>query len=361
MKNKYLTPAKYYRGLQDIFLYRLKNKYPLKKQTNKRIYIFGVPMHGNLGDQAIIYAQLEFLKNVAPEYEIKLIHEDMEKAASEALLHIIGKDDIVAVPGGGNMGDVWWKYEEEREFVVETFKDLSNKIISFPQSYNFTDTDEGIRLKNRANAIYSYPKNLYVFARESLSYKNIEHNFNLKNKIGFVPDIVLSLDKRNPNIERTNALVILRSDKEIMKNSLKDELIFNFREKFSNVINSDTVSSYIPNIISQRTRNKLLSKKWNEFSGAKLVITDRLHGMIFAYITGTPAIVFDNQNHKVKNSYKDWLNDVDFIHFADDYQLEELEEIITNYMNTEKFMGSVSQNINEAAYSDLIKLFQDNL
>ena len=34
-------------------------------------------------------------------------------------------------------------------------------------------------------------------------------------------------------------------------------------------------------------------------------MTDRLHGMIFSVITGTPCIVFDNFNSKIKNAYMD--------------------------------------------------------
>ncbi|MBC9722863.1 MAG: polysaccharide pyruvyl transferase family protein [Lactobacillus sp.] len=360
MINKYLNPSKYYRGIQDVFLRILQVKYPLGKSNKKRIYLFSVPLHDNLGDQAIVYAQLEFLKNVAPNYEIKIIYEGLYDSAIEKISGRLQKDDIIAIHGGGNMGDVWENYEVERQFIVSAFASTTNKIISFPQSYNFTSTIKGDTLRNQAKNVYSKASNLLLFARESLSLKNMTNNFTVKNHIGFVPDIVLSLDKRNINISRTNIMTILRSDRELLENKTKDKILKYLNENYTNVIKSDTTTGYIPNIVSNRTRNKLLNSKWQEFSSSKIVITDRLHGMIFAYITGTPAIVFDNQNHKVRNSYNDWLNDVDYIHFADDYSNDELEKLITKYTDTSNFMGKVSGLVNDSSYAKLIDAFQLN-
>lgn len=56
-----------------------------------------------------------------------------------------------------------------------------------------------------------------------------------------------------------------------------------------------------------------------EFASAKLVITDRLHGMIFAALTQTPCIVLGNYNHKVKGTYE-WLQELPYICFADTVQ-----------------------------------------
>lgn len=114
-------------------------------------------------------------------------------------------------------------------------------------------------------------------------------------------------------------MTVLRSDREILLNQSKTDIVQFVSQTFTNINKSDITADSILNIISNKRRDKLLTNKWLEFSSSKVVITDRLHGMVFAYITGTPAIVFDNKNHKVKNSYIDWLNDVDYIHFADEY------------------------------------------
>ncbi len=43
-------------------------------------------------------------------------------------------------------------------------------------------------------------------------------------------------------------------------------------------------------------RMEELNSKFAEFLSSGLVITDRLHGMIFAAITGTPCIALDNKS-----------------------------------------------------------------
>ena len=45
--------------------------------------------------------------------------------------------------------------------------------------------------------------------------------------------------------------------------------------------------------------------------------------MIFAAITGTPCLAFDNATHKVRGVYK-WINKLDYIRLArDDESIEE--------------------------------------
>lgn len=356
--NKYLNPVKYYKKIQYILLRISVYKFSFRSNKTKTIYLFGVPLHNNLGDQAIVNAQISFLNKFLPEYNIEIIYEGLYNLAAKKILANLQKDDVIAIPGGGNMGDVWEAYEIERENIISKFKDTGNKIISFPQSYNFTKTEKGNALKERANNIYSKSDNLTIFARESLSFEKMKNNFNVKNQIEFVPDIVFSLNKRNYDVVRQNIMTVLRSDRELLPNQSKADILHYVNKTYTKVYSSDTITNFIPNIISNNRRDTLLKDKWLEFSASKIVITDRLHGMIFAYITGTPAIVFDNQNHKVKNSYNDWLSDVEYIHFADDYSAAELQNLIRKYMNIDNFMGEPSNLINDSSYDALISSFQ---
>lgn len=41
-------------------------------------------------------------------------------------------------------------------------------------------------------------------------------------------------------------------------------------------------------------------------------MTDRLHGMIFAFITRTPAIVIPNSNFKIRGCFQ-WIKDCGYI------------------------------------------------
>ena len=55
----------------------------------------------------------------------------------------------------------------------------------------------------------------------------------------------------------------------------------------------------------------------NAFRHTELVITDRLHGMIFSAITGTPCIVINSKSPKVRGCYE-WIRHLDYIQFCDD-------------------------------------------
>lgn len=69
-----------------------------------------------------------------------------------------------------------------------------------------------------------------------------------------------------------------------------------------------------------------------------VLVTDRLHGMIFAYITGTPCIVMDNKTNKVFGVYEEWLSDVDWI-----YQLK-------NTLNTSDLIPFINSVKNSSDY-----------
>mgnify|MGYP002520369981 CR=1 FL=1 len=60
----------------------------------------------------------------------------------------------------------------------------------------------------------------------------------------------------------------------------------------------------------------VLIQKLVQFSRAKVLVTDRLHGMVFAAITGTPCIVLSNYNHKVKGTYE-WIRYLPYIRYAE--------------------------------------------
>lgn len=57
--------------------------------------------------------------------------------------------------------------------------------------------------------------------------------------------------------------------------------------------------------------------KLEERASSKLLITDRLQGMVFAAITGTPCIVLNNNHYKVKGTYE-WISTLDYIEYVAD-------------------------------------------
>ena len=61
--------------------------------------------------------------------------------------------------------------------------------------------------------------------------------------------------------------------------------------------------------------------------------------MIFAAITGTPCVVLGNSNHKIEESYNNWLHDIQYITFIKDNNkdkiIKEIERLkITDFTSS---------------------------
>ena len=79
--------------------------------------------------------------------------------------------------------------------------------------------------------------------------------------------------------------------------------------------------------------NKKLFERLNKISEYKLCITDRLHGLIFSYITNTPCIAFNNIDNKVEGTAK-WLENVEWIYMAKEKDdIDSIKLIIDKYLS----------------------------
>ena len=73
---------------------------------------------------------------------------------------------------------------------------------------------------------------------------------------------------------------------------------------------------FVPYAVPAEVREFEVERKFDEFRRARLVITDRLHGMIFAAITGTPCIALNNSSGKVEGVWSLWLRHLDYVKFV---------------------------------------------
>lgn len=70
-------------------------------------------------------------------------------------------------------------------------------------------------------------------------------------------------------------------------------------------------------IVPITKRQKSILVKIEELSKAKLVVTDRLHTMVFSLLAGTPCIAFDNSTHKVVGVSNTWLQSMSGLRVID--------------------------------------------
>lgn len=324
-----------------------------KYNNNKQNIVVALAAdYGNLGDVAITYAQSKFLQDLFPEANI--IDFQISKTFSEikSLKSVIKPNDIITLVGGGNTGDRYDDIEYCRQFIIKQFP--RNKIISFPQTVDFSDTKYGVKALNKAVKVYSQHEGLILSAREKKSYDKYKKNFE-KNEIIFAPDIVLYLDKTRSQYNREGVMLVLRDDKEKSINSDEGEKLFNKLNKDFNVKINDTHIK--KNDLSVEDRKKELDNMWKNFKKSGLVITDRLHGMLFSVITKTPCIAIDNTNKKVSGVYNAWLKDCEYIKLIKDFDQKNIFDCSKDILNKNI---AYKKSSFEDEYEDLILSIKAN-
>lgn len=305
----------------------------LKKNISITVYLFfpygrkvlipGTPKHENLGDSAIVIAQKKFLEKCGiSAARIKEVTFPEYKQNSKLLQKLINTNVVITQLGGGNMGDQWIEEEKlHRELLINFPK---NTEIIFPQTVYYTSTDFGEDEKQKSIKYYNGRKNLILFAREKKSYELMKSIYSVV-PIFLVPDIVLSASQDTFGVQtqkREDILLCLRNDVEKSMTSDEQLYIESYlkRQRYSFKI----TDMYSGCTVTKENRNDCVRRKMEEFAAARLVITDRLHGMVFAAITETPCLVFGNYNYKVEGTYE-WIKYLPYIRFV--RSTDEMEKV----------------------------------
>lgn len=318
-----------YRHLKYIINNLLLRSIPVKATSSKdKIFVFGIPQYLNYGDLAIACAEDRFLLKNFPNKEIINIPEPSTDVQLRYLKKRISRNDVITISGGGNMGDAYSFQDQMRIKLFNAFP--NNRIISFPQSTSYNVQDSSSTFFKLKNALLN-TNDTYIIARDKYSFEFMKNNFPSNVHVLLTPDIVLSLEFTS-TLERSSVVTaFLRKDGEKLKNNRLKNLITKLNKQYT-VQFSDTEEPYWKYVINDNNRQEFVNNKLIEFATSKLVITDRLHGMIFSIITGTPAIVFDNANHKIRHAYEDWFSRIPYIYYADN-----VSDLLKT---TEKIMGS---------------------
>lgn len=325
----------------------LKYKKMCKRSGKTEFLIFNTPIHGNIGDHAIIYAEYKMLeKEKIKAFEIPTFQEEYY---FDYIKNNVSEDAVIAITGGGFIGSQWMTEENLVNKVIQTFK--KHKIIIFPCTIFFKEDKFGKEELEKSIKIFNNAENLNIFARESKTYefaKNVYKNANVL----LVPDIVLSLEKQDLNKERKGILFCLRKDVEGVVSEKDKNSLYEIVSKIdTDIKNTDTVVNYS---IKPKNRKREIEEKIEEFSNAKVVITDRLHGMIFAVITNTPCIVLGNYNYKVKGVYDNWINGkVNNVIFVEN--INQIPEYIAELNNVK------NENKVKFDFKEIINVLEENI
>ncbi|MCD7818862.1 MAG: polysaccharide pyruvyl transferase family protein [Lachnospiraceae bacterium] len=301
----------------------------LKQPTDQKVYLLGTPVHTNLGDSAIVLAERFFLEQCG--FDIKQIKEitttEYDKATKQVMKYACANNRFLCCwHGGGNMGDQWIQEELFRRRAMEQLS--PNKMVIFPQTLYYTDTEQGNLEKEHSVSYYDRTE-ITLTARDMPSYERMVALYP-NARVLAVPDIVLSIKAEDFGVKsqsRKSVVLCFRRDIEC---AVSDDI----KSKVVEYLSAHDIAYYVTDThwrenVTKENRAECVMAKLEEFAKAKLVVTDRLHGMVFSAITGTPCIVFDNNNHKVKGTY-DWISYLPYIQFAESF--EEAKQYIPQMM-----------------------------
>lgn len=277
------------------------------------IWFIATPRHGNLGDHAIVESQYAFFADMGLSSRIAELSREEYLLVRESLPRLFRPADCIVIDGGGNIGTLWIEEEKKMRDIISRFP--RNPIFIFPQTAYFEDTEWGKAELRESVRVYSSHADLTVFCRDTGTYDLFCRSFP-KVRALYVPDIVLYRSREMHLPRGEQVLLCMRTDKEQTAESRAAQDAVRACLETSGIA-FDFCSTVTEYDIGKCARAKELQAFLKKLSGARFVVTDRLHGMLFCAVTGTPCIALDNVSRKVSGGYA-WLSHLPYIRLCAD-------------------------------------------
>ncbi|MDY3918786.1 MAG: polysaccharide pyruvyl transferase family protein, partial [Candidatus Limivivens sp.] len=301
------------------------------KEMKKRIFLFLSPQYLNYGDHAIALSEIEHFQKSFPEIQTIEINYSFFEFWTDRVQKAISPMDVIVITGGGYIGSLWEDNEKAVERIVEMFP--NNKIIFAPQTIFFLPDQNGREDRERLKCLLRNHGNFFFCLRDMASCQQMKTmGFQEGKDYRLIPDFVLFLESIEiKKMGGGGILVCMRNDKEAEKGR---------REKIIDTISENYTGQYTCTDMSKDhveipvwMRKKVVGKKFEQFAKSDVVVTDRLHAMLFAAYTGTPCVAFDNVNGKVRGVYE-WIRELNYVKIATDPS--DMLELIHQVRKTEK-------------------------
>lgn len=322
----------------------------LRKKGKPIFLIISTPQHGNLGDEALKFGEIKFVNKYFSDYSLFLLPLDDLYVLSR-LVKFTSGNDIIALHAGGNIGTLYPGIQKIQMHALSLLKD--KKVIIFPQTFYFSDTDFGRLEIKRTYQVLKNISKLVVFVRDAYSKKFILDNFKGID-VRLMPDIALFLDpKVSVNNKRHGAMTLLRKDSEkTLSAKDKDVILTALEDKYQDILESD-MHLYYDGLTEKASKDAVINQL-KKIASVELVITDRLHGMLFCALTNTPCIVIKSKSPKIQGVYQ-WIKDNTYIELVDD--LEKLPETIAR-ITSQKGL-TLNRNQIDRKFAEMSKIIKE--
>lgn len=278
-------------------------------RCKKRIILFDTANHDNLGDHAIAMAEKQFAQRCLPDHGVIEIPGGNILRHTSIYRAFIRKTDVVTIAGGGFLGSLWEFEEQIVQCVLNNFSD--NKIVIFPQTFYVEENDRTFMDSHKG---YLAHKNLLICLRDEKSCNRLTALApSMKDKIFYMPDMVCGLSVEADTVQRKGIAICFREDIECVVDAGERKRLEQYLQALGEPI--EKISTLENRFIAHWEREEKVNAKLKCIASKKLVITDRLHAMLFAAITGTPCIAMNNKSGKVQGVYQ-WIKDQQHVCFV---------------------------------------------
>lgn len=278
----------------------------------------------NIGDFSSVLGVQKWFRDYFPNYKIINFYWG---TPAKAISEVVDKDDLIFVHSGGNLGSMYLGSEVPRRTLIKNCQD--NKIVILPKTIWFDESEKGRATLKESADVYNAHKDLTIISRDLDSYKFARENFSKCRNIA-CPCFCMYLNTSKPlNSERHGTLLVLRKDVESVFTDAEKEKIK--RLCHEQVTEFDTVLDHgIPPSKCQEELNAVL----NIFRKHEVVITDRMHGLLFSVITQTPCVGLPSRLNKCASGAK-WFKG--FKHVATVDKIDDIPGAIRSVMSNDTY------------------------
>lgn len=301
----------------------------------KRIILMNTHGYINMGDHLITEATRKLFSDYYPDYDIIEITANHYTRERVLLKQYVKREDIIVIVGGGYLGSLWLGNGEWNvRSIVETFP--ANKIVIFPQTMYYENNQIGELELGKTMKAYAGHKNLTICLRDKRSYEFAKMIVPPHVSCEYYPDTALYLEFENiDKIPRNGCALCLRSDKE---KTVSDEQAENIKETILNMgFLLAEVDMLSKEVFPIECRTEKVEEKAKEIARYEVIITDRLHCMVYCAITHTPCIAINNVTGKVAGVYK-WIEQLPYIKMAAD--TNDLQQLVEEVISADRECGA---------------------
>ena len=286
------------------------------------------PVHKNFGDSLIYLGQRQYLRKLG--YRTSYLG-DIHRYSAEFLRRRHPSGPII-LHGGGSLGDRYPVPEGFREQVIMDFPDRA--IVQMPQSMDFTDP----QATERTRRVFGEHPNLLLLLRDQVSLAKARQAFP-ETRSEFCPDLAFGAGWLNSTVPITRDLTkLLRTDGEQGRRyDLDFDELSDLSVDWSYGRGGELVWAAlgVPRAVVRRfPGTQPLGQKAVELTfdasaqlnvhrgrallgPGRLVLSNRLHGVVLAALMKKPVVALDNSYGKIAPIYREYLGQLPNVRFAE--------------------------------------------